>query len=504
MVIRGTEALEVWSRRVTAGYPGVNIVNMTTSFKDGLAFAAILHRYCPHLIDFHGLEAGNIQANCELVFSTAEAELDIPALLDPQDMAACRSPDRRSILLYLSEFYSKLSPLTPVAKPRTIAPETSTTPVASSNEAKKSRSEYMKARGFTHSRSASIHKINFNSPSLTNLNTSTGSTCSSIKPVERKNSVDSGFETNLSCSIDSSSSSQGSPRVSPSFTSSTPLPPSLQKQGEARLPTLSSSRSTHHLPTTPSSRSLLNASSLSTSSFSLLSNSDFNVYSATNNNNNNNSLVGGRRSRGNLDTLKKLYRSEDRLHSLRDFALRDVAETTSEEECGSNSSKSPPIKPTVTPTKKLAKSNLNFKEFDSRPSLISDSSSPKSAFQAALSKFKQSESISPLAPAPPKREEPKATVDKVECFTQTDESHLVRRNQTTCVTPSKPELVAVAPTPLGRSIQPVRREPLVVMRRSQKPSSADRYNNKFRHSSYHFPSDFQANNYYHQGQSTLV
>ena len=504
MVIRGTEALEVWSRRVTAGYPGVNIVNMTTSFKDGLAFAAILHRYCPHLIDFHGLDAGNIQANCELVFSKAEAELDIPALLDPQDMAACRSPDRRSILLYLSEFYSKLSPLTPVAKPRTIAPETSTTPVASSTEAKKSRSDYMKARGFTHSRSASIHKINFNSPSLTNLNTSTGSTCSSIKPVERKNSVDSGFETNLSCSIDSSSSSQGSPRVSPSFTSSTPLPPSLQKQDDARLPTLSSSRSTHHLPTTPSSRSLLNASSLSTSSFSLLSNSDFNVYSTTTNNNNNNSLVGGRRSRGNLDALKKLYRSEDRLHSLRDFALRDVVETTSEEEGASNS---PTIKPTVTPAKKLTKTNLNFKEFDSKPSLISDSSNPKSAFQAALSKFKQSESKSPSAPAPPKREEPKAAVDKVECFTQTDESHLVRRNQTTCVTPNKPE-PAIAPTPLGRSIQPVRREPLaareplVVMRRSQKPS--DCYNNKFRHSSYHFPSDFQANNYYHQGQSTLV
>ena len=45
--------------------------------------------------------------NCSTVFTIAEAELGIPSLLDPADMAECKSPDRLSILTYLSEFYHK-------------------------------------------------------------------------------------------------------------------------------------------------------------------------------------------------------------------------------------------------------------------------------------------------------------------------------------------------------------------------------------------------------------
>ena len=41
------------------------------------------------------------------MFEVAERELDIPALLDAQDMAECSSPDRLSILTYLAEFYHK-------------------------------------------------------------------------------------------------------------------------------------------------------------------------------------------------------------------------------------------------------------------------------------------------------------------------------------------------------------------------------------------------------------
>lgn len=46
---RGTKALELWCRRQIEGYP-VEIHNMTTSWKNGMAFCALVHHFRPDLM----------------------------------------------------------------------------------------------------------------------------------------------------------------------------------------------------------------------------------------------------------------------------------------------------------------------------------------------------------------------------------------------------------------------------------------------------------------------
>lgn len=55
-----------------------------SSFKDGLAFCALIHRHRPDLIDYHKLSKDNPLQNLNTAFDVAEKYLDIPRMLDPE------------------------------------------------------------------------------------------------------------------------------------------------------------------------------------------------------------------------------------------------------------------------------------------------------------------------------------------------------------------------------------------------------------------------------------
>uniref|UniRef100_A0AAG5DJS3 Dystonin n=1 Tax=Anopheles atroparvus TaxID=41427 RepID=A0AAG5DJS3_ANOAO len=98
------EALLRWARRSTAKYPGVRVNDFTGSWRDGLAFSALIHRNRPDLIDWRESRSRRPRERLEVAFHVVEKEYGVTRLLDPEDVDT-NEPDEKSMITYLSSLY---------------------------------------------------------------------------------------------------------------------------------------------------------------------------------------------------------------------------------------------------------------------------------------------------------------------------------------------------------------------------------------------------------------
>ncbi|XP_068796051.1 spectrin beta chain, non-erythrocytic 1 isoform X1 [Struthio camelus] len=108
------DALLLWCQMKTAGYPNVNIHNFTTSWRDGMAFNALIHKHRPDLIDFDKLKKSNAHYNLQNAFNLAEQHLGLTKLLDPEDISVDH-PDEKSIITYVVTYYHYFSKMKALA-----------------------------------------------------------------------------------------------------------------------------------------------------------------------------------------------------------------------------------------------------------------------------------------------------------------------------------------------------------------------------------------------------
>jgi len=103
------EGLLLWCKKKTKGYKNVNVQNFNTSWQDGLALCALIHKHRPDLIDFDNLDPSKNKENLKLAFDVAEKSLDIPQLLEVDDIINTVKPDDKAVMTYVAYYWKKFA-----------------------------------------------------------------------------------------------------------------------------------------------------------------------------------------------------------------------------------------------------------------------------------------------------------------------------------------------------------------------------------------------------------
>ncbi|CAF4079785.1 unnamed protein product, partial [Rotaria sp. Silwood2] len=101
---KAKEALLEWVRKKTRGkIDGLDVRDFTSSWRDGLAFNALIYSIRPELIDLHRVSRMEVRERLDNAFNVAEQHLGVPRLIDAEDVDVTK-PDEKSIMTYIAQF----------------------------------------------------------------------------------------------------------------------------------------------------------------------------------------------------------------------------------------------------------------------------------------------------------------------------------------------------------------------------------------------------------------
>ncbi|KAI4540669.1 hypothetical protein MG293_009710 [Ovis ammon polii] len=109
--VSAKKALLQWAQEQCASYESVTVTDFKSSWRNGMAFLAVIHALRPDLIDMKSVKHRSNRDNLKEAFRIAERELKIPKMLEPEDVDVV-NPDEKSIMTYVAQFlqYSKKAP----------------------------------------------------------------------------------------------------------------------------------------------------------------------------------------------------------------------------------------------------------------------------------------------------------------------------------------------------------------------------------------------------------
>ncbi|GAU98629.1 hypothetical protein RvY_09749-2 [Ramazzottius varieornatus] len=101
-----SKAMLKWCQKEISERYGIPIVNLNSSWKNGMAFLGLVKVLDPSLVNLNDFATASAAQRMNSAFSLAHERLNVPRLLDVSDLDVDR-PDERSIMTYIAQFIKR-------------------------------------------------------------------------------------------------------------------------------------------------------------------------------------------------------------------------------------------------------------------------------------------------------------------------------------------------------------------------------------------------------------